>query len=342
MKNAIILLSLGLLLSACNSSQLNNPSQTENKSYPEAKIGFAMSGDKGEFFSEAARSFRKVDDEESAITLVMEEAGQNPDLQAQQIEKIANSGIQAMVFHLVNPSIGPEIIDEYCSKFPLIFFNRSPGDKAMAKCPNAYFVDGDASQSGILLGLKILNKWEENPSYDKNKDGVIQYALVETTPDWVAGKLRGNWTVTTMKSYPNLSKPVQQIFIGYGGFDNETGRNLTNSWIASPDFSKVEVIIATTELSGIGVVQALDEHKLKVPLFTIDGSDNGYAAIKSGKIVGGTGHDFDAEAKTVLRLAANLANKKPPMEGITYEMFDKEIAIPYIDMNPSSSKTKSE
>lgn len=341
MKNAIILLSLGMLLSAC-SDQLHKPNATIDAPYPEAKIGFAMSGDKGEFFSEAARSFRKVASEQPKITLVMEEAGQNADVQAQQIEKIANSGVQAMIFHLVNPSVGGEIIQKYCNKFPLVFFNRSPGDKELASCPNAYFVDGDAAHSGILLGLKILKKWNENPSYDKNKDGIIQYALVETTPDWVAGKLRGNWTVATMKSYPNISKPVQEILKGYGEFTNERGKALTEEWItqSSAEFAKVELIIATTELSGIGVVQALDAHNLKVPLFTIDGSDNGFSAIKSGKIVGGTGHDFDAEANVTLRLAGNLANNKPPLEGISYEMFDKEIAIPYIDMNPDNKETE--
>lgn len=310
---------------------------TQATNFPSATIGFAMSGDKGEFFSEASRSFRKIA-QETGITLTMQESGQNSDVQVQQIESIANSGVQAMIFHLVNPSLGQEIVNKYCPKFPLVFFNRSPGDKALASCPNAYFVDGDAVHSGILLGLKILEDWDKNPQYDKNKDGIIQYALVETTPDWIAGKLRGNWTVSTMKSYPVLGRPVQEVFKGYGGFENRLGRELTNSWIAQPTlFNGVEVIIATTELSGIGVVQALNEHKLKVPLYTIDGSDNGFAAIKSGDIMGGTGHDFDMEAIVALRLAANLANNKPALEGISYEMYDKEILIPYIDMNPSTT-----
>lgn len=311
------------------------PSVTQVTGIPATKIGFAMSGDKGEFFSEAARSFRKIAGE-AGVELVMQESGQNAEVQLRQIEEIANtSGIQAMVFHLVDPSIGEDIVNKYCSKFPLIFFNRSPGDKVLASCENAYFVDGDATQSGILLGLKMLQDWQKNPNYDKNKDGVIQYALVETTPDWVAGKLRGNWAVSTLKSYPDINKPVQELFRGYGGFENALGKELTKGWIADPRFADVELIIATNELNGVGVVQALDEYNLTVPLYTVDGSDNGFAAIKAGQITGGIGHDFDMEAIVSLRLAANLAHGKPTMDGISYEMFNKEILIPYIDMNPS-------
>lgn len=331
-KKIASMLGVVLLLTACNEADNN----TAVNVMPTATVGFAMSGDKGEFFSEASRSFKKIASEHPSITMTFEESGQNADVQAKQIESIANSGVQAMIFHLVDPSRGQQIVDAYCGKFPLVFFNRSPGDKALASCDKAYFVDGDSAQSGILLGLKILEYWNKNPDYDKNKDGIIQYALVETTPDWIAGKLRGNWTVSTMGSYPELKRPTQEVLKGYGGFENKLGYALTKSWIANPNFANVELIIATNELNGIGVTQALEEHKIKMPLFTIDGSDNGFAAIKDGKITGGVGHDFDAEALISLRLAANLANGKPALEGISYEMFDKEILIPYIDMNPSA------
>lgn len=335
MKKVVVAVSCALAVAACQQD-----THHRNSPMPSAKIGLAMSGDKGEFFSEASRSFRSVAKEYDGITLVMEEAGQNPIVQAQQIDRIANSGVQAMIFHLADPSQGPAIIDKYCQKFPMIFFNRSPGEKALAECPNAYFVDGDASQSGILLGLKILEYWQTNPEYDKNNDGVIQYALMETTPDWKAGKLRGNWTVSTMNSYPDLKRPVELIFKGYGGFQNKTGYELAKTWIADPNFANVELIIATNEIHGIGIVQALNEQKLKVPLFAIDGSDNGFAAIKSGDITGGVGHDFNEVARVSMRMAANLANDKAVLDGLTYELFNKEVAIPYIDMNPSSATPK--
>lgn len=331
MQKLAIIASCALALSACNKSTV-----VDDSVMPTAKIGFAMSGDKGEFFSEAARSFQKIAGEHPSISLTMQQAEQNADAQMGQIKSIADSGVQAMIFHLVDPSRGQEIVNTYCTKFPLIFFNRSPGDRALASCKNAYFVDGDASQSGILLGLKILQQWRQNPAFDKNKDGVIQYALVETTPDWIAGKLRGNWTVSTMSSYPELKHPTQEVFRGYGGFENKIGYELIKSWMAdSTNFNRIELIITTNELNGIGVVQALKEQQIKIPLYTIDGSDNGFAAIKSGDIMGGVGHDFDTEALISLRLAANLANNKPALEGIRYEMFDKEILLPYIDMNPS-------
>lgn len=334
MQALAIIASCALTLTACNKN-----TAVDDSVMPTAKIGFAMSGDTGEFFSEATRSFQKIAGENPSISFTMQQAGQNADTQMGQIKSIADSGVQAMVFHLVDPSRGQEIVDTYCAKFPLVFFNRSPGDKALASCNNAYFVDGDASQSGILLGLKILQQWKQNPAFDKNKDGIIQYALVETTPDWIAGKLRGNWTVSTMSSYPELKRPTQEVFKGYGGFENKIGYELVKSWASDPvNFNRIELIIATNELNGIGVVQALKEQQVKIPLYTIDGSDNGFSAIKSGDITGGVGHDFDKEALVSLRLAANLANNKPSLEGIRYEMFDKEILIPYIDMNPADSK----
>lgn len=336
MSKIAIIASCALALGACNQEVA-----VEDTAMPTAKIGFAMSGDKGEFYSETAKSFQKIAGENPSITFNMQQAGQNPSVQMEQIKSMADSGVQAMIFHLVDPSKGQDIVDTYCSKFPLVFFNRSPGAKALASCDNAYFVDGNASQSGILLGLKILNTWKTTPSYDKNGDGVIQYALIETTQDWISGKLRANWTISTMSSYPELKRPIQEVFKGYGGFENKIGYDLVKTWMEdSENFNRVEVIIATNEQSGMGAIQALKEQQIKIPLYTIDGSDNGYAAIKSGDVMGGVGHNFEEEALISLRLAANLASGKPASQGIRYEIFDKEILIPYVDMNPSSNETK--
>ena len=62
---------------------------------------------------------------------------------------------------------------------PVVFFNKKPSQAALDSYDKAYYVGADAKQSGIMQGDVIADAWKKHPSWDKDKNGVINYVLIK-------------------------------------------------------------------------------------------------------------------------------------------------------------------
>lgn len=100
-------------------------------------------------------------------------------------------------------------------------------------------------------------------------------------------------------------------------------------WTALPEFEKVEVVLANNDNMALGASAALKNKGIKLPIFGIDATADGLAAVKAGDITATVLNDATAQAKTSLRLAANLASGTEPTAGIEYRMQYKVIFVPY-------------
>lgn len=332
MKNVPLLkiFALVLTLNAC-SEDPKNPTQN----YPEARIGVSISSiETNPFFQAAYQAYKDVGDKENNLTLYLESANNEQKIQNEQIEKMLQQGAQALVLNIVEVADGAKITEELCQRrIPVVFFNRSPGDKALANCPTAYFVDGDAVQAGVLQGLQVLTKWKQNPDWDKNKDGIIQYAMIEGIPGHAGAMARTKWSINTMASYPELATPVEKILQDTAMFQNKAAEELMQHWITDPNFQKVEVILANNDSMALGALKALREHNINLPVFGIDGSPEALLAIKDGQLAGTIFNDAKTQAEVSLRIAANLATKRPVLEGIEQKLEYQIIKIPYQNLD---------
>lgn len=199
----------------------------------------------------------------------------------------------------------------------------------MASCPNAYFVDGDAAQAGILQGLQVLELWQNNPQWDKNKDGIIQYALIKGIPHHAGAMARSKWAIGTLKNYPNIGKPVQELFADHAFFQRDNAKQLVDGWVMQPKFAEVEVILANNDSMALGASDTLQAQGIQLPIFGIDATEEALQAVKAGKISATVINDYENQAKTSLRLAANLANGQEPLTGIDYIIQNGVIQLPY-------------
>ena len=62
---------------------------------------------------------------------------------------------------------------------PIIFFNREPVAEDMRQWDRLYYVGADAKQSGVLQGELAVEMIRQNSQIDHNKDGKIQYVVLE-------------------------------------------------------------------------------------------------------------------------------------------------------------------
>ena len=280
--------------------------------YPNTTVGISMSSiATNPFFKNTYRIYGEVTKENSATLKTFINSADNDQVkQNTQLE------------------------ENWCNKkIPVVYFNRSPGARNLANCATAYFVDGDMAQAAVYQGVQVLERWKENPSWDKNKDGVIQYAMIMGLPEHEGTISRTKWAISTLETYPKLNQKTEKVFQDFGLFQGAKSEALVNDWIERPEFSKVEVILANNDTMALGASVALEKHHIQLPIFGIDGSKDALEAVKQGKMAGTVFNDFDEQARVSLRMAANLATGKNPMEGLSQHLEYKTVLINAHDIN---------
>lgn len=319
------LLTSAVLLGACS----NSMDQVQMSDYPQSTVGLTISNTQNTFFKAFYDAYETEVAAQSSVTAFLDNANNDQEAQNQQIETMISKGAKALVVNLVDVNQGEVVIQRYCDKVSLVFFNRSPGDKALAKCQNAYFVDGDATQAGILQGLKVLDLWKKNPSWDKNQDGKIQFAMLEGLVGHAGAQARTKWSMSTMENYPTLGVPTELVFHEHAMFNKDVAKGVVGQWILNPEFARVEVVLANNDAMALGAAEALSEKQINVPLFGIDATSEALEAVKSGRMTATVLNDAKNQAKVALRLASNLAAETDPLNGMDYRMEHRIIQVPY-------------
>lgn len=321
------------ILAAC--SQGTPPTSPQNTTYPTATVGASVSSiETNPFFQGMYASFEQVGKEQGSLKIFVDSASNNQEKQDAQLQDMVKRGAKALVVNLADVKQGGAFVKRLCQeKIPVVYINRNPGDKDLASCESAYFVDGDAAQAGVLQGLQVLKGWKEHTDWDKNHDGVIQYAMIEGIPGHAGAMARTKWSVSTMEFYPNLGTPVAKVLQDTAMFQTTMAEELLEKWIRLPEFQNVEVILSNNDSMALGAISSLKKHNIKLPVFSIDGSKASLDAVKQGDMAGTVFNDYDAQARTAVRIAANLAANTKPLDGIEYDMEYKVVKVPYQDIN---------
>lgn len=320
--------------SANKSSQTTAPAKQANV-YPEAKVGVSISSiATNPFFQNMHRVYGEIDKEQAPLTVFLESADNSQEMQNKQLEQMVKQGAKALVVNLADVKQGKEVVEYWCNKnIPVVYFNRSPGAKNLANCPTAYFVDGDVTQAGVFQGIQILQAWQKHEMWDKNNDGVIQYAMLMGLPEHEGSIQRTKWSVNTLETYPKIGRKTEKVFEDFGMFQTAKAEELVTNWMKQPDFTKVEVILANNDTMALGALNALQKGNMKLPIFGIDGSRAALESIVAGGLAGTVFNDFNGQAQASLRMAANLAAGKDVMDGLEARLERKTVIIPAQDIN---------
>lgn len=313
---------------ALNACTPKAPTQADI-AYPTANVGVTIANLTNPFFKSLHDTYQTEGTAQSTLTLHIENANNDQTLQYHQYDAMIANGAKALVINLADVNEGKAVIDKYCGKVALVFVNRNPSDKALAQCDKAYFVDGDAVQGGTLQGLKVLEMWKVNPTWDKNGDGKIQFAMLQGIAGHAGAQARTKWAISTMENYPTLGIGVEQVFSDYANFNKEQAHQMVKTWAGTPEFANVEVILANNDTMALGASEALKEVGIKLPIFGIDATTEALNAIQAGEMTATVLNDAVNQAKVSLRMAANLAADLEPLSGLDYKLDYKTVKIAY-------------
>lgn len=311
-------------LCACESQQLSG----EDK----VRVGVAYYNQSDTFLNELIACFKEelqsFESDDLEVTVTVRDAAGSQRTQDDQVKEMLDAGCNVLCVNLVDRADPSEIIDLARERdIPIIFFNREPVAEDLMQQDGLYYVGAEAEESGIMQGELAVDAIRQNDRIDRNKDGKIQYVVLEGEAGHQDAIIRTENAVETLKSNGiALEKLSYQI----ANWNRAQAQNRMEQMIGQYQ-NKIELVLANNDDMALGAMDAyrkLNYTESALPVFFgIDGTDVGLQAVRDGKMAGTVYNDKEGQAEAMAKLAVAAATGEG-MEDIEFEN-EKYIYLPY-------------
>ena len=316
-------------LCACESQQLSG----EDK----VRVGVAYYNQSDTFLNELIACFKEelqsFESDDLEVTVTVRDAAGSQRTQDDQVKEMLDAGCNVLCVNLVARADPSEIIDLARERdIPIIFFNREPVAEDLMQQDGLYYVGAEAEESGIMQGELAVDAIRQNDRIDRNKDGKIQYVVLEGEAGHQDAIIRTENAVETLKSNGiALEKLSYQI----ANWNRAQAQNRMEQMIGQYQ-NKIELVLANNDDMALGALDAyrkLNYTESALPVFFgIDGTDVGLQAVRDGKMAGTVYNDKEGQAEAMAKLAVAAATGEG-MEDIEFEN-EKYIYLPYQKVTP--------
>lgn len=316
-------------LCACESQQLSG----EDK----VRVGVAYYNQSDTFLNELIACFKEelqsFESDDLEVTVTVRDAAGSQRTQDDQVKEMLDAGCNVLCVNLVDRADPSEIIDLARERdIPIIFFNREPVAEDLMQQDGLYYVGAEAEESGIMQGELAVDAIRQNDRIDRNKDGKIQYVVLEGEAGHQDAIIRTENAVETLKSNGiALEKLSYQI----ANWNRAQAQNRMEQMIGQYQ-NKIELVLANNDDMALGAMDAyrkLNYTESALPVFFgIDGTDVGLQTVRDGKMAGTVYNDKEGQAEAMAKLAVAAATGEG-MEDIEFEN-EKYIYLPYQKVTP--------
>lgn len=274
------------------------------------------------------KEIRKLESQDKKVTMTIQGAGGSQKTQNDQVKELIAGGCNVLCVNLVDRTDPSEIIDlarDY--DIPLIFFNREPVAEDMQQWDKLYYVGADAQESGTMQGEIAADVIKKNPQIDRNKDGKIQYVVLEGEPGHQDTIIRTENAVEALKEN---GIELEKLSYGLANWNRAQAENRMSQMISQYQ-TKIELVLANNDEMALGAIDAyekLNYTESTLPLFFgIDGTRVGLKAVRESKLDGTVYNDKEGQAEAMVKLAEALVSGEG-MEEIAFEN-QKYLYLPY-------------
>ncbi len=301
MKHCKIILLVGLLASSASALA--------------EKIGVSMAYFDQNFLTIIRQSIEK-EAQARHVDVQFEDARGDTGRQADQVQSFIASGVDAIIVDPVDSASTPQLPKmAQQAKMPLVYVNRTPGDKTLP--PGVVFVGSDERESGTLQ-MEALAKLA-------NYKGNVAIMIGNLTD---AGALQRTKDVEqVVAKYPAM-KVVQKQPANYS---RSEGMDLMQNWTGNGE--AIDIVAANNDEMAIGAAMALEKSQKKLLIGGIDATPDGLKALASDKIQVTVFQDAVGQGKTALAVALKLikGEKVESHVWIPFELVTKENMQTYVE-----------
>lgn len=274
------------------------------------------------------KEIQDLESEEKKISVTIQGAGGSQRTQDDQVKELIDGGCNVLCVNLVDRTDPSEIIDLAREKqVPIIFFNREPVAEDMAQWEQLYYVGAKAEESGTMQGEMAAEAIKANPQVDRNKDGKIQYVVLEGEPGHQDTIIRTENAVESLKAE---GIELEKLSYGLANWNRAQAENRMSQMISQYQ-TKIELVLANNDEMALGAMDAyekLNYTESTLPLFFgIDGTKVGLEAVRDSRLSGTVYNDKEGQAKAMAKLVEALVTGSG-MEDMDFEN-QKYLYLPY-------------
>lgn len=274
--------------------------------------------------------------------LIINDSQNNQAQQNDQVDVMIQKDSKALAINLVDPQAAQTIIDKAKTKnIPVVFFNKQPSAEAMASYDKTWYVGTTPEESGDMQGKIVVDTWKANPTWDKNGDGIIQYALLKGEPGHPDAEARTSHVTLYVT---NNGLKVERLEEQTAMWDTAKAKDIVDAWIQKYG-DKLEYIFCNNDAMALGAlqsVQALGYNKEGdttkfIPIVGVDAIPDMINEIKKGTVVGSVLNDPVGQSQALVDITLNVAAGKDPLEGTTWTLDEvKAVRVPYVPITKSN------
>lgn len=320
---ALIILSVHLLW-ACGERQQDGP----DKLY----VGVAYYDQSDTFLGELLSSFqeqlknRKSDSLDTGVTV--RDAAGSQRTQNDQVKELIDGGCNVLCVNLVDRADPSEIIDLAIEhQVPIIFFNREPVEQDLNRWENLFYVGANARQSGVMQGELACDVIREDEKIDRNRDGKIQYVVLEGEAGHQDTIIRTESAVDTLQSGGVV---LEKLSCQIANWNRAQGQNRMVQLIGQFQ-DKIELVLSNNDDMALGAMDAykkLNYTEAALPVFFgIDGTSAGLEAVRDMKLAATVYNDKEGQAEAMVKIAVALVTGEG-MDEIDFEK-GRCVYLPY-------------
>lgn len=311
---------------------VNGCGQADSDNSQNVYVGVTYYDQSDIFLNELLDCFKKeiqdLESEEKKISVTIQGAGGSQRTQDDQVKELIDGGCNVLCVNLVDRTDPSEIIDLAREKqVPIIFFNREPVAEDMAQWEQLYYVGAKAEESGTMQGEMAAEAIKANPQVDRNKDGKIQYVVLEGEPGHQDTIIR---TENAVESLKTEGIELEKLSYGLANWNRAQAENRMSQMISQYQ-TKIELVLANNDEMALGAMDAyekLNYTESTLPLFFgIDGTKVGLEAVRDSRLSGTVYNDKEGQAKAMAKLVEALVTGSG-MEDMDFEN-QKYLYLPY-------------
>ncbi len=219
--------------------------------------------------------------------------------QSGQIDNFITEGVDVLIINPVNSSSAETITDKVVdANIPLVYINREPDENEEKRWEennwNVTYVGCDARQSGTFQGEMIVDLGMDK--IDLNKDGKVQYIMVQGDPENIDAQYRTEFSV---KALEDAEWKVDCLSDQVGNWQQDQAQQIVANALGQHG-ENVEVVFCNNDAMALGALQAIDAAGRKVGedifLVGVDALSEALENVISGKMTGTVFNDHFSQS----------------------------------------------
>ncbi len=241
--------------------------------------------------------------------------------QTDQVQSFISAGVDAIIVDPVDSASTPALTRlAQQARIPLVYVNRTPGDKTLP--PGVVFVGSDERESGTLQ-MEALAKQAGYP-------GRVAIMIGNLSD---AGALQRTRDVEqVVAKYPGMKVVLKQT----ANYARNEGMDLMLSWLSNGE--DIDIVAANNDEMAIGATMAIAQAKPKKTILVggIDATPDGLKALASGKLAVTVFQDAVGQGRKSVEVAQQMikGQKVASHQWIPFELVTQQNMQQYSTKNP--------